>query len=255
MNTYYEKLLDIRKTRGAGYLILIDPDKIDHAKLPSFVREATEAGADGFLVGGSLLLSNEIDKLLQLIKSNTSVPVVIFPGSLFQISSYADAILFLLLISGRNPDHLIGNQVTASPIIKKSGLEAISTGYMLIEGGKTTSAEFMSNTKPIPHNKPDIAVAHALAAEYIGIKMLYLDAGSGADYPVPDEMIQGIRKHCSLPIIVGGGIRTPDVAREKVKAGASFVVTGTVNEQNSHHSLVREFAEAVHSAQLVGRKP
>lgn len=252
--TTFEKLLDVRKNRGAGYLILIDPDKIDPAKLPSFVRDATEAGADGFLVGGSLLLSNEIDKLIQLIKSNTSLPVIIFPGSLFQISHVADAILFLLLISGRNPDHLIGNQVTAAPIIKRIGLEAISTGYMLIEAGKMTSAEFMSNTKPIPQNKPDIAVAHALAAELIGMKLLYLDAGSGADVPVPDAMIQKIAKYSSLPMIVGGGIRNPEVAREKVKAGASFVVTGTVNEQNSDHSLVREFAKAVHSVKLVRGK-
>ncbi len=252
--TTLEKLLEVRKTRGAGYLILIDPDKIDPAKLPAFVRDATEAGADGFLFGGSLLLSNEIDKLIQLIKSNTSLPVIIFPGSLFQISPVADAILFLLLISGRNPDHLIGNQVTAAPIIKRSGLEAISTGYMLIEAGKTTSAEFMSNTRPIPHNKPDIAVAHALAAELIGMKLLYLDAGSGADFPVPDEMIQKIAKHSFLPMIIGGGIRNPEVAREKVKAGASFVVTGTINEQNSQHSLVREFAEAVHSVQFANRK-
>jgi phosphoglycerol geranylgeranyltransferase len=252
--TTYEKLLSTRQTRGAGYLILIDPDKIDTAKLPTFVRDATEAGADGFLVGGSLLLSNEIDKLIELIKSNTTLPVIIFPGSLFQISHVADAILFLLLISGRNPDHLIGNQVTAAPIIKRIGLEAISTGYMLVEAGKTTSAEFMSNTKPIPRNKPDIAVAHALAAELIGMKLLYLDAGSGADSPVPDEMIQKIAKYSSLPMIIGGGIRTPEAARDKVKAGASFVVTGTINEQNSHHSLVREIAEAVHSVQLVNRK-
>lgn len=252
--TTLEKLLAIRKTRGAGYLILIDPDKIDTAKLPSFIRDATEAGADGFLVGGSLLLSNEIDKLIQLIKSNTSLPVIIFPGSLFQISPVADAILFLLLISGRNPEHLIGNQVTAAPIIKKVGLEAISTGYMLIEAGKTTSAEFMSNTRPIPQNKPDIAVAHALAAEYIGLKLLYLDAGSGAELPVPDEMIRKIAKYSSLPMIIGGGIRNPDVAREKVQAGASFIVTGTINEENSHHTLVREFAEAVHSAKLVNRR-
>jgi len=253
--TTFDKLLEVRKNRGAGYLVLIDPDKTDSARLPSFVRDATEAGVDGFLIGGSLLLSNEIDKLIQLIKSNTSVPVVIFPGSLFQISPVADAILFLLLISGRNPDHLIGNQVTAAPIIKRIGLEAISTGYMLIEAGTTTSAEFMSNTKPIPRNKPDIAVAHALAAEFIGLKMLYLDAGSGADFPVPDEMIQKIAKYSSLPMIIGGGIRNPEVAREKVKAGASFVVTGTIIEKNTDHSLVREFAEAVHSVQLVNRKP
>lgn len=250
----FEKLLETRKTKGAGYLILIDPDKINPAKLPSFVRDATEAGADGFLVGGSLLMSNEIDKLLQVIKSSTTLPVIIFPGSLFQVSPVADAILFLLLISGRNPEHLIGNQVAAAPIIKRMELEAISTGYMLIEAGKTTSAEFMSNTRPIPQNKPDIAVAHALAAEFIGMKLLYLDAGSGADEAVPDEMIQKITQYCSLPLIIGGGIRNPGVAAQKVKAGASFIVTGTINEQNSHHSLVREFAEAVHSARVVNLK-
>jgi phosphoglycerol geranylgeranyltransferase len=249
-----ERLLEIKKKRGAGYLVLIDPDKTDTARLPSFIRESTEAGVDGFLVGGSLLLLNEMDKLLQMIKSNTSVPVIIFPGSLFQLSAVADAILYLLLISGRNPDHLIGNQVIASPIIKRLGLEAISTGYMLIEAGNTTSAEFMSNTKPIPRDKPDIAVAHALAAEHIGQKMLYLDAGSGADNPVPDEMVQKIAKYCTLPMIVGGGIRTPEIATEKVKAGASFIVTGTANEQNFHHSLVREFAKAIHSARTPSRK-
>ena len=244
----FQSLLDVKAKKGAGYLILIDPDKIESATLPGFVRDATAAGVDGFLIGGSLLLSNEVDKILQLIKSSTTRPVIIFPGSLFQVSPFADAILFLLLISGRNPDHLIGNQVIASPIIKRMGLEAISTGYMLIEAGKTTSAEYMSNTRPIPHNKADIAVAHALAAEYIGMKMLYLDAGSGADFPVPNEMIQKIATYCSLPMMIGGGIRTPDVAREKVKAGASFIVTGTINEQNSDHVLIREFAEAVHSA-------
>lgn len=243
----FERLLKIKRERGAGYLILIDPDKIDHQKLPAFVRESTEAGADGFLVGGSLMSTDKFDDVLHVIKSNTSLPVVIFPGSLFQVSSIADAILFLILISGRNPEYLIGHQVIASPIIKKIGLEAISTGYLLIESGKTTSAEFISNTKPIPHNKADIAVAHALAAEFMGMKFLYLDAGSGADFAVPDEMIKNISRACSLPMIIGGGIRTPEDARKKVEAGASFVVTGTVIEENSHGRLIREFAEAVHS--------
>ena len=243
----FERLLKIKRERGAGYLILIDPDKIDHQKLPAFVRESTEAGSDGFLVGGSLMSTDGFDDVLHMIKSNTSLPVVIFPGSLFQVSSIADAILFLVLISGRNPEYLIGHQVMASPIIKKIGLEAISTGYMLIESGKTTSAEFMSNTKPIPHNKPDIAVAHALAAEFMGMKFLYLDAGSGADFAVPDEMIRKISKACSLPMVIGGGIRTPEDARKKVEAGASFIVTGTIIEENSHGRLIREFAEAVHA--------
>jgi putative glycerol-1-phosphate prenyltransferase len=244
----YERLLQTKRNRGAGFLLLIDPDKIDHKKMPSFIRNATNSGVDAFLVGGSLMLSNEFDKTLKVIKENASVPVVIFPGGVSQVSSEADALLFLLLISGRNPDYLIGNQVNAAPIIKQMNLEAISTGYMLIEGGNVTSAEFMSNTKPIPREKPDIAVAHALAAELIGLKMLYLEAGSGAKQSVPDAMIKKVTKFCSLPVIVGGGIRTPEEAKKKVEAGASFVVTGTIIEENSHDSLIQEFANAIHTS-------
>jgi phosphoglycerol geranylgeranyltransferase len=244
--TTFEKLNQIKQKHGCGYMILVDPDKIDARTFPEFIRNSTASGVDAFLVGGSLLLSNEFDGLLKLMKQNTDIPVIIFPGSLFQISSVADAILYILLISGRNPDHLIGNHVQASPIIKRMGLEAISTGYMLINGGNVTSAEFMSNTKPIPREKPDIAVAHALAAEYIGLKMLYLEAGSGAKDPVPDEMIKKVSKYCSLPIIVGGGIRTPDEAQRKAEAGASFIVTGTVIEENGDLNLIREFAAAIH---------
>ncbi|HTP79671.1 MAG TPA: geranylgeranylglyceryl/heptaprenylglyceryl phosphate synthase [Bacteroidota bacterium] len=241
-----ERLLDVKRNRGAGYLLLLDPDKVDAATLPKFVREATEAGVDGLLVGGSLMSTNEFDAVLQTVKQNTSLPVLIFPGSLFQVSSIADAILFLVLVSGRNPEHLIGNQVIAAPIIRKMGLEAISTAYMLIESGRTTSAEFMSGTKPIPRGKPDIALAHALAAEIIGMKLLYLDAGSGAEMQVPDEMVARITSHCSIPLVVGGGIRTPKDARKKVEAGASFVVTGTIVEKDGNIGLIREFAEAVH---------
>jgi phosphoglycerol geranylgeranyltransferase len=252
MNTF-ERLLNVRKDRGAGYFILLDPDKSKREQLPSFVREATEAGVDGFLVGGSLMSTDDFELHLRAIKQNTSVPVIIFPGSIMQVSSVADAILFLILISGRNPEHLIGNQVIAAPIIKRSGLEPISTGYMLIEAGNVTSAEFMSNTKPIPRDKPDIALAHALAAEIIGMRCVYLDAGSGANASVPEEMIRTIAGRCSLPMIVGGGIRTPEEARKKVEAGASFIVTGTVTEHNNHRSFIKEFAEAVHSKATISR--
>ena len=251
--TTYDRLLKMRQERGAGYFVLLDPDKNDLESLPSFIREATEAGADGFLVGGSLMLTNVFEDHLRTIKQNTSVPVIIFPGSIMQVSPLADAILFLVLISGRNPDYLIGNQVIAAPIIRRSGLEALSTGYMLVEAGNTTSAEFMSNTKPIPRDKPDIALAHALAAELIGMKLLYLDAGSGARESVSDDMLRTIAQRCSLPIIVGGGIRTPEDARKKVEAGASFVVTGTITELNNHRSIIREFAEAVHAGPAVKR--
>lgn len=246
--TTLEHLLQIKRDRGAGYLLLVDPDKIDKAKFPAFIRESTASGVDAFLVGGSLMLSNEFDITLKTIKENTKAPVIIFPGSVSQVSPEADAILFLLLISGRNPDHLIGNQVIAAPIIKRMGLEAISTGYMLIDGGNVTSAEFMSNTKPIPREKIDIAVAHALAAELIGLKMLYLEAGSGAKQSVPDEMIKKVAQYCSLPVITGGGICTPEEARNKIKAGASFVVTGTIIEQNSNSTIIKEFAQAIHQS-------
>ncbi len=246
--TTFDRLLDIRRARGAGYLLLIDPDNITPEHVPAFAAGAAEAGVDGFLVGGSLMLNDGFDRLIRALRASTNLPVIIFPGSLFQISDAAHAILFLVLISGRNADHLIGNQVLAAPMIRKRGLETISTGYMLIETGRTTSAEFMSNTKPIPHDKPDIAVAHAIAAETIGMKCLYLDAGSGAERPISDIMIHAIARSCSLPIIVGGGIRKPDEAASKVAAGASFIVTGTATENPSDTELIRRFADAIHGA-------
>lgn len=243
----YESLLSTSKTKGAGYFILIDPDKIASDKLPSFVEQATEAGVDAFLIGGSLIVDDSFERCIKSIKKHTNVPAVIFPGGVMQISPSADAILFLSIISGRNPQHLIGDQVLAAPIVKRIGLEAISTAYMLVESGRTTSAEFMSNTQPLPRHKPDIAVAHAMAAEILGFKMIYLEAGSGAEQSVPEEMIGAIAQHCSVPLIVGGGLRTPDDARKKVNAGAKFIVTGTVLEKDNSVQLVKEFASAIHN--------
>ena len=243
----YQTLVSAANTKGAAYLILVDPDKIDAHEFPGFIEQATDAGVDGFLVGGSLVLADTFEECIKTIKKNTTVPVVIFPGSVQQISKEADAILYLSLLSGRNAEHIIGSQVTAAPIIKKMNLEAISTAYMLVESGKTTSAEFMSNTKPLPRNKPDIAVAHALAAEYIGFKLLYLEAGSGAEQSVPEEMVAAVARHCTLPLIVGGGIRTVEDARRKVKSGARFVVTGNVLEKNGSRDLMKDFASAIHS--------
>ena len=242
----YETLISSSNAQGAAYLVLVDPDKIDGNSFPKFIQHATSAGVDGFLVGGSLVLGGTFEECITIIKKNITVPVVIFPGSVQQISKEADAILYLSLLSGRNAEHIIGSQVTAAPIIKKMKLEAISTAYMLVESGKTTSAEFMSNTKPLPRNKPDIAVAHALAAEYMGFKLLYLEAGSGAEQSVPEEMIAAVAKHCSVPLIVGGGIRTPDDARKKVNAGAKFVVTGNVLEKDGSKDLMKEFSAAIH---------
>jgi putative glycerol-1-phosphate prenyltransferase len=243
----YQKLLDIRKTRGAGYLVLIDPDKQPVDQLAAFAKTCEEQGADGLLVGGSLLFNDRFDAAVESIKRAVRIPVILFPGSGRQLSRHADAVLFMSLISGRNANYLIGEQVISAPLVRALGIEPISMGYLLVESGATTAAEFMSNTMPLPRHKPEIAAAHALAAEYLGMKLVYLEAGSGAQQSVPDALIGAVRGTVSIPILVGGGIRTPDEARVKVAAGASFVVTGNALEGPAGASSVRAFAEAVHS--------
>ncbi len=241
-----DQLLAIKKKKGAGYLVLIDPDKQEVGRAVELAKTCETAGADALLVGGSLLLANVFDETVKAIKEHCNIPVIIFPGSTKQISRYADAILFLTLISGRNPESLIGSQVIAAPIIKSINLDVISTAYMFIDSGTVTSALFMSDTRPIPREKPDIAAAHALAAQYMGMQCVYLEAGSGARHAVPNKVVSAVAKYTSLPVICGGGIRTPDEAREKVLAGASFVVTGTIIEKDSNPALIKAFADAVH---------
>ncbi|MDZ7290393.1 MAG: geranylgeranylglyceryl/heptaprenylglyceryl phosphate synthase [candidate division KSB1 bacterium] len=241
-------LLQTRTKHGAGYFVLIDPDKWQLKQLPDIAAAASENGADAILIGGSLLLSASFDDIVKTIKKAVTIPCVIFPGSTIQLSRHADAILFLSLISSRNADYLIGMQIMAAPIIRLLGLEPLPTGYMLIASGRVTSAEFMSNSRPIPRDKNDIAQATALAAEYLGMQMVYLEAGSGADLAVTPEMVKAVSSYVSIPVIVGGGIRTPEEAEKRVKAGASFVVTGNVLEKNSNVQLIREFAHAIHGA-------
>jgi phosphoglycerol geranylgeranyltransferase len=240
----YQKLLNVREEKGAGFLVLLDPDRMRVPEIVELAKKSEQGGADGFLVGSSLLLSTRFDEAVKEIKANVDVPVTIFPGNANQVSKYADAILFLSLLSGRNPHLLIGEQVKAAPAIKEFGLEPIPTGYLLIESGGPTSVQFMSNTQPIPKNKPDVAKAHALAAEYLGMKLVFLEAGSGAENPVPDAIIREVRDFISIPIIVGGGVKDPDTAHSKVKSGASFVVIGNFLEEDD--SLIKEFADAIH---------
>lgn len=242
----FAHLLEARERHGAGYLVLIDPDKWPPARLPEVAAAAGEQGADAVLVGGSLLLTANFDDLVHAIRNAATVPTILFPGSRIQISRHADAILFLSLVSGRNPSYLIGEQVLAAPVIKHLGVEPISTAYMLVESGRTTSAEFISNTRPIPRDKNDIAQATALAAEYLGFRLIYLEAGSGAEKPVPPEMLAAVAEFIHIPVMVGGGIRTPEAAAERVAAGASFIVTGNALEKDGHSQLIREFAAAVH---------
>jgi putative glycerol-1-phosphate prenyltransferase len=242
-----DKLMEIPVQRNAGYMVLLDPDRLDKQDMVRSAVACSENGVDVILVGGSFLLSTDFDRTVREIKRAVDVPVIIFPGpDSSQISSAADAILFLSMISGRNPDLLIGQQVKAAPTLKAYGLEPISTGYILVDSGKPTTAEYISNTKPIPRNKPDIAMAHALAARYLGMQCVYLDAGSGAEQMVPEEMVEAVAGYASLPVIVGGGIRRPEDAAKRVAAGASFIVTGSVLEAQRDTALVREFAQAIH---------
>lgn len=243
--TLYSTLLDKLSTERALYFILLDPDRFHGVDLEEFANSCAVAGVDGFLVGGSLMVSGDFDLAIKTLKNLTHLPVIIFPGGLSQISPYADAILFLSIISGRNPEHLIGKHVLAAPMIKRHGLEAISTGYMLIESGRKTTAEYMSGSMPIPRHKPEIAVATALAAEFLGMKFVYLEGGSGADQPVPYEMVHAVSKNISIPVIVGGGIRTPETAARMVESGAKIIVTGNHFEDKKNWSLLNDFADAV----------
>lgn len=244
----YQKLRNIVEVQGAAFILLIDPDKSSAESSLDLVDRAKEAGVDAFFVGSSFLIHENFDEFVRQTKARAGDhPVIVFPGSLYQISAHADALLFLSLISGRNPEHLIGSQVTAAPILWKLGVEAISCGYMLIESGRRTSAEFMSNSIPIPRDKSTIALAHGLAAQYLGMKTIYLEAGSGAQDSVPSEMITSVSEVLEIPVIVGGGIRKPEVAQEKVKAGANMVVVGNYFEDELNHSLMNEFAEAIHT--------
>ncbi len=225
--------------------MLLDPDRHSIADCMHVAHQAEEAGVDALLLGSSLL-TNDLNPFAKALKDETSLPVIVFPGDSMHLSQHADAILYLSLISGRNANFLIGEQVKAAPLIHRCGIEAISTGYMLIDGGTATSVEVMSGTAPLPRDKLDIAWAHALAAEYLGMKFIYLEAGSGARIPVPEELIGAVRKHVTIPIIVGGGITTPELAVAKVNAGADFIVTGNVIEQQNSFSLMKRFADAVH---------
>lgn len=242
----YKYLLHNISVKGAAYLILLDPDKIDETRLPAFIEHCQRSGVDGFLIGGSLILNSKFESFIKKVKENTVLPAIIFPGDINQISPHADAILFLSVISGRNAEHLIGRHVLAAPLIKTAGLEPISTGYILIESGVTTTAQYISGSLPVPRNKPEIAVSTALAAEYLGMKLIYLEAGSGAENTVPDEMVKAVSRACSIPVIVGGGIKSPSTARQKVKCGAGIIVTGNFFEDENNWDMIKEFAAAVH---------
>lgn len=225
--------------------MLIDPDKQSNGRLASIIEKAKINAVDYIFVGGSLITNNNLDSCIETIKSNCDIPVILFPGHVSQISKQADATLFLSLISGRNADLLIGQQVIAAPLLKEAGIKILPTGYIIIESGGTTSASYMSQTQPIPYNKHDIAACTALAGEMLGLQHIFIDAGSGADKPVSPEMIRRVRKEVSLPIIIGGGIKTEQQALDAVTAGADIIVIGNAFEEAPE--LIASITKSVHN--------
>jgi putative glycerol-1-phosphate prenyltransferase len=244
-NTIYTDLLKARQLGKKKLAVLIDPDKMRLGKLDQIIDLSIRCRVDYFFIGGSLLVNSQLDQCLQTIRELCQIPMILFPGNSYQLSNKADAILFLSLVSGRNPDLLIGQHVIAAPYLKLSALEVLPTGYMLIDGGVGTTVLYMSNTSPIPSDKSDIAVCTAMAAEMLGLKLLFMDAGSGASRPVPAEMIESVRGAVSIPIIVGGGIKSADKVQENLKAGADLIVIGNAFEHDP--SLMIDIAGTIHS--------
>ena len=241
----YSSILEKKLQGEKQFALLLDPDKLHPTDTLNIIDKAQKAKVDFFFVGGSLLVNDYFDKCIKTIKENCSIPVVLFPGNSLQISYNADAILFLSLISGRNAEMLIGRHVVSAPYLKASSLEVLSTGYMLIESGQPTAVSYMSNTTPIPANKNDIAICTAIAGELLGVKLIFMDAGSGAKQPIRKEMISDVSKSIAIPLIVGGGISTPEKAIENCEAGADIIVVGNSIEKD--HALIQKISEAVHS--------
>ena len=232
--------------------ILIDPDKVgSNSNLEALIGICNNAEIDYIFVGGSLLVNGSLEETIRSAKSLTSIPIIIFPGSNLHIDKAADAILFLSLISGRNPELLIGQHVAAAPIIKRAGIEALSTGYMLVGDDAGTTVAHISQTSPIPSGKPEIAVCTALAGEMLGMNLIYLDAGSGAKGEVPKTMIEQVKRSIKVPLIVGGGINTSEKAETAFLAGADLLVLGTAIEKNSEFisdvAKIRDNINAKHS--------
>ena len=241
----YTSILEKKAIGKKLFAILIDPDKQKNSVLSLIVQKANEANVDYFFVGGSLLTNDNLDECIKTIKNNSNIPVILFPGNAMQINKNADGILFLSLISGRNPELLIGKQVISAPILKQTSLEVISTGYMLIDSGKPTTASYMSNTLPIPRNKNGIATSTAIAGEYLGMKLIYMDGGSGAEKPIEIDMIKQVSNQINIPLIVGGGICNAQKAIDNCNAGADLIVVGNAIEKND--DLILEISKAVHS--------
>ena len=242
----YTQLRELKAQHKSAFSVLADPDKTAPADMPYLARLCNDAGVDYLLIGGSLLMAHQMELCIQRFKTESDIPVILFPGSPAQVTPYADAILYLSLISGRNADLLIGQHVMSAPQVRASGLEVISTGYIIVDGGMQTTVSYMSNTAPIPADKPEIALCTAWAGELQGKHIIYLDAGSGARRPVSEEMIQMVSSHTEIPLIVGGGILSPEKVYADCRAGANLIVVGNAIERDP--LLIRDMAQAARAA-------
>jgi putative glycerol-1-phosphate prenyltransferase len=245
----YHKITELKRQKKKSFAVLVDPDKTSLTKADELISISTSSKVDLIFVGGSLVVSDHLEALVQHLKKECDIPVVLFPGSPSQVTPYADALLYLSLISGRNPELLIGQHVISAPLVRKSGLEIIPTGYMVIDGGAPTTVSYISNANPIPSDKNEIAVCTAMAGEMLGLKLLYMDAGSGAKVPITEQMIQSVSMQTTIPLVVGGGIRDAEKAHKNCKAGADLIVIGNAIEKDPY--LIKEISDAIHSCSAV----
>src|SRR3954452_4050009 len=239
-NKLYQHFVKDKQLGKKSLAVLIDPDKVDNLKIDQLVTLSIESKVDYLFVGGSLIISNNLDECIQQIKSLCNIPVILFPGSPAQVSKYADALLYLSLVSGRNAELLIGQHVVSAPVVRQSGLEIMPTGYMVIDGGAPTTVSYISNAAPIPADKNEIAMCTAMAGEMLGMKLIYMDAGSGARRAITENMIEKVAKHIEVPLITGGGIGDPEKAYRNCKSGADVIVIGNAIEKNP--ALIGEMA-------------
>lgn len=239
----YQKMIADKAKGRKTFAVLLDPDSLEQDEYKKIIQRSVECKVDYFFVGGSLITSNAFGSLIRLIKEYSNIPVILFPGNNLHIDASADAILFLSLISGRNADLLIGQHVISAPILKRTPLEVLPTGYMLVDGGRATTVSYISNTNPLPADKPSIAACTAMAGEMLGLKLMYLDSGSGALNPVSPKMIGAVSRSVEAPLIVGGGINTVEKALDALIAGADTIVIGNGIEKNIN--LLIDVAERV----------
>ncbi len=242
----YAQLRVLKSQNKSGFAVLADPDKIAPAEMQYLARLCNDAKVDYLFMGGSLLMAHQMELCIQRFKTESDIPVVLFPGSPAQVTPYADALLYLSLLSSRNADLLIGQHVASAPIVKASGLEVISTGYILIDGGVQTTVSYMSNSMPIPADKPEIALCTAWAGELQGKHIIYMDAGSGARRPISTDMISRVSSHLDIPLIIGGGITSPEKVYDNCKAGANLIVVGNAIERDP--LLIKDMAQATREA-------